>query len=99
MDMRRYLSEKLSLIPELGEREIMRKTMEQVFLPLYDHMMEKYDGLERRIYEEMPFLPGLYTICATLLHIKTLEIIRGWFRWTGQIWNRDRKAGELLWKC
>ena len=47
MDMRRYLSEKLSLIPELGEREIMRKTMEQVFLPLYDHMMEKYDGLER----------------------------------------------------
>lgn len=99
MDMRRYLSEKLSLIPELGEREIMRKTMEQVFLPLYDHMMEKYDGLERRIYEKCPSCQGYIQSALHCSHIKTLEIIRGWFRWTGQIWNRDRKAGELLWKC
>lgn len=93
MDMRRYLSEKLSLIPELGEREIMRKTMEQVFLPLYDHKMEKYDGLERRIYEEMPFLPGLYTICATLLPYKNA----GDYPWLVPMDGSDLEQGQKSW--
>ena len=51
----------------MQERETLRTVLEEVFLPLHDHVVEKYQRLENRIYNEMPFSPVMYSICTTLL--------------------------------
>ena len=53
--MKEIIQKEIQSISSLEERVIFKNLMEGVFLSLYDTNREMYEGLERRIKEELDY--------------------------------------------
>lgn len=65
--MREYISKQLDTMTDLREKNQLRTVLENVFLPLYDATLEKYQALEDRVRDELPATWGEHTVYSTLL--------------------------------
>ena len=87
--MKEIIQKEIQSISSLEERVIFKNLMEGVFLSLYDKNREMYEGLERRIKEELDYDKNRY-------YVKTLW--RGNFsmppticchQWMKVIWQKN----------
>jgi len=67
MDMREYISQKLNDMQSTTEKDILREVMENIFIPLYDHVEGQYSELERRVKDEMSLNANLFAIWTTIV--------------------------------
>lgn len=65
--MRDLIRARLEEIPNANDRAFTRKTMEDIFLPLYDEVMGRYTELEQKIYNEFPLKRLKNTVLNTVL--------------------------------
>jgi len=49
------------------EKNMLRDVMEDIFIPLYDHVEGQYNRLEQRVKEQMPLQTSLFAIWSTLM--------------------------------
>jgi len=67
MDMRGYIAGRLSEIKSVAEKDMLRDVMEDIFIPMYNHVESEYARLESRVRDEMPLLTSTYVIWSTLM--------------------------------
>ena len=60
--MKEIIQKEIQSISSLEERVIFKNLMEGVFLSLYDTNREMYEGLERRIKEELDYDKNRYYV-------------------------------------
>jgi len=56
-----------------GEKDMLRDIMEDIFIPMYEHMELRYSQLESRVYEQMPHIPSTYVTWGTLMEHESLS--------------------------
>ena len=67
MDMREYIAGRLDEMKSVTEKDMLRDVMEDIFIPMYNHVEAQYARLESRVREEMPLQASSYTIWSTLM--------------------------------
>jgi len=67
MDMRKYISDRLGSMKSTAEKDMLRDVMENIFIPLYDHVEDQYARLETRVRDEFPFITDPYVVWGTLM--------------------------------
>ena len=67
MDMRQYIAKTLDGMKSITEKDMLRDVMENIFLPLYDHVDSELNRIERRVKEQLPLVISEYTVWTTLL--------------------------------
>jgi len=67
MDLKQYISQRLSGMKSNADRMMLLETMEEVFVPMFDHVESEYAKLRNRVREEMPSPAGTYVIWTTLM--------------------------------
>lgn len=67
MDMQKHIFDQLSSMDNLPDREVLREIFEQVFIHLYSETQSKYEALETRIRDELPFHSDSYAISGTVM--------------------------------
>ncbi|MCL2337664.1 MAG: hypothetical protein FWC60_09615 [Firmicutes bacterium] len=65
--MREYIAERLAEMKNPEERSILKKILTDVFISLYDETESKYNALENRVRNELPFYYDAYVIYSTVL--------------------------------
>jgi len=70
MDMRKYITQKLDNMKSVTEKNMLRDVMEEIFIPMYDHVEGQYHRLERRVRDQLPFQANQYTIWCTIMERK-----------------------------
>jgi hypothetical protein len=67
MDMRGYIAQRLDEMKSPNEKNLLREVMEEIFIPLYDHMEGQYARLESSVRDEMPFKAGSFVLWTCLM--------------------------------
>jgi len=67
MDMKAYIAEQLDAMGASLDRELLRGILEEAFLPLVEETHHKYEMLEKRVYDELPFSAANYGVSGTVL--------------------------------
>ena len=67
MDIKQYISQRLSEMKSLHEKDILRNIMEDIFIPLHNHTETQYDQLETRVKNEMPLIAESFVIWNTIM--------------------------------
>ena len=67
VDMRRFIAEKLDGMKSVTERDMLRDVVEDIFIPMYDHLESEYARLESRVKEEMPLKASSYVVWSALM--------------------------------
>jgi GrpB-like predicted nucleotidyltransferase (UPF0157 family) len=65
--VRDQITAKLNEITELDDRQILKKVLNEVFLPLYEHSEAMYKTLEERVFSEMAEASDAYDLYATVV--------------------------------
>ena len=73
MDMRKYITKRLDGMKSVTEKNILRDIMEDIFIPMYNHMEAEYIRLSDRVREEMPLQVRDYVILSTLMERENAE--------------------------
>ena len=67
IDMRQYIAKTLDGMTSITEKDMLRDVMENIFLPLYDHVDSELNKIERRVKEQLPLVISEYAVWTTLL--------------------------------
>ena len=59
--------EKLNQIKDLEERVVLKKIMNSVFSSLEEYSEERFNELEKRVFNELPYVKEKYTIYSTII--------------------------------
>ena len=73
MDMRKYIAERLDSMGSLTEKDVLRDVMEEIFIPMCEHMDAQYSRLEGRVREQMPLTANTYVTWGTLMERKNAD--------------------------
>lgn len=72
MDNRIY--EKLNEIKDLNDRVILKKIMNSVFQSLEEYSKDKLNELEKRVFDEVPYVKEKYNIYSTIVKRHKLDV-------------------------
>ncbi|MBU3108002.1 normocyte-binding protein [Clostridium gasigenes] len=61
------IHEKLNEIKELGDRVLLKKIMNSVFSSLEEYSEERFNQLEKRVFNEVPYVKEKYNIYSTII--------------------------------
>ena len=60
--MENGIYEKLNDIKDLDERVLLKSILNSVFVSLEDYTKERFDNLEKRVFDEIPYEEAKYNI-------------------------------------
>lgn len=67
MDMKSYLTHKLSEVTTAADKNMLRDVLENIFLPLYDHVEGQYAELERRVKDQVSLSAEQFVVWTTVM--------------------------------
>ncbi|MGM9933677.1 MAG: normocyte-binding protein [Clostridium sp.] len=71
--MENGIYEKLNDIKDLDERVLLKSILNSVFVSLEDYTKERFDNLEKRVFDEIPYEEAKYNIYCTMVNRHKLD--------------------------